>query len=49
MTISLYPAIVHANDLSPDHGGSDVDDICAEILGATKGWGVRSCALEIIH
>lgn len=40
MTIVLYPDIVLNNDLSPDHGGSDVDDICEEIYSATKGWGV---------
>jgi hypothetical protein len=30
------------NDLSPDHGGSDVDEACEIIHNATKGWGVRT-------
>lgn len=42
MTITLFPDIVLNNDLSPDHGGADVDDIVEEIYSATKGWGVGS-------
>ena len=40
MTIQIYPEIVRQNDLSPDHGGSKVDELCEQIHGATKGWGV---------
>lgn len=40
MTIPLYPDIVRQNDLSPDHGGSEVDELCQQIHDATKGWGV---------
>ena len=40
MTITLYPAIVHDNSLSLDHGGSEVDEACEQINNATKGWGV---------
>jgi hypothetical protein len=41
MSIALYPKVVQDNDLSPDHGGHDVDDLCQQIHDATKGWGVR--------
>ena len=40
--IDIYPAIVHENDLSPDHGGSEVDELCDDIEKATTGWGVSS-------
>lgn len=40
MTITLYPAIVHDNSLSLDHGGAEVDEACEQIHSATKGWGV---------
>jgi hypothetical protein len=40
MSVSIYPPIVVQRDLSPDHGGSKVDDLCEEIHTATKGWGV---------
>jgi hypothetical protein len=44
MTITLYPAIVYDNNLSLDHGGSEVDEACEQIYNATKGWGVsRTC------
>ena len=42
MTITLYPAIVHDNSLSLDHGGSEVDEACEQIYNATKGWGVSN-------
>lgn len=42
MPITLYPAVVTNNDLSPDHGGSVVDESCEEIYKATKGWGVST-------
>ena len=41
MTVSLYPAVVLEQDLSPDHGGSKIDDLCHEIHDATKGWGAN--------
>ena len=40
MPIPLYPKVILDNDLSPDHGGSEVDDLCQQIQDATKGWGV---------
>ena len=40
MTVSLYPPIVLQRDLSPDHGGAKVDELCEAIHKATKGWGV---------
>jgi len=40
MTVSLYPPIVSEQNLSPDHGGSKVDELCEDIHKATKGWGV---------
>jgi hypothetical protein len=40
MTIRLYPDIVRENKLAPDHGGSEVDELCEQIRDATKGWGV---------
>lgn len=47
MTIALYPDIVRQNDLSPDYGGSDVDDLCTQIHDATKGWGVSSTVVVV--
>lgn len=41
MTIDLYPPIVKEQNLSPDHFGSDIDDIVEEIYNATKGWGAN--------
>lgn len=41
MTITLYPAIVHDNSLSLDHGGAEVDEACEQIHNATKGWGAN--------
>uniref|UniRef100_A0A7S3P5T1 Annexin n=1 Tax=Amphora coffeiformis TaxID=265554 RepID=A0A7S3P5T1_9STRA len=41
MTVSLYPAVVLEQDLSPNHGGSKIDDLCQEIHDATKGWGAN--------
>lgn len=41
MTIALYPPVVLNNDLSPDHGGATVDEICADIKAATDGWGAN--------
>lgn len=41
MTIPLYPAVVVQNDLSPDHGGAKVDELCEDIHKATKGWGAN--------
>ena len=35
MTVSLYPPVILAQDLSPDHGGSKVDELCQEIHDAT--------------
>lgn len=40
MSIAIYPTVVTENDLSPDHGGSEVDELCEQIYDATKGWGV---------
>lgn len=45
MTITLYPAIVYDNNLSLDHGGSEVDEACEQIYNATKGWGVSGIFL----
>jgi hypothetical protein len=42
MSISLYSKVIRDNSLSPDHGGSDVDDLCQQIHDATKGWGVSN-------
>lgn len=41
MTVGLWPEFVLANDLSPDAFGSEVDEICEEIEGATKGLGAN--------
>lgn len=41
MTIPLYPPMVMENDLSPDHFGAEVDEICESIYDATKGWGAN--------
>ena len=41
MTVSLYPDVVLSQDLSPDHGGTKVDDLCEAIHDATKGWGAN--------
>jgi hypothetical protein len=41
MSIALYPDIILQNDLSPDHFGSTVDDLCQEIVDATSGWGAN--------
>jgi hypothetical protein len=37
-TISLYPAEIYEEDLSPD-AGTEIDEICNEIHEACKGWG----------
>jgi hypothetical protein len=47
MPIPLYPKVVAENDLSPDHGGSEVDELCQQIHDATKGWGVRTSVFEM--
>jgi hypothetical protein len=40
--ITLYPAIVAEQDLSPDHGfGPEIDDLCQVIHDATAGWGAN--------
>lgn len=41
MPVALYPKVVRDNDLSPDHGGSEVDELCEQIYKATKGWGAN--------
>jgi hypothetical protein len=41
MPIPLYPEIIAKNDLTPDHFGAEIDDVCEEILSATKGWGAN--------
>lgn len=46
MPINLYPSVVHENDLSPEHGGSDVDELCDDIEKATTGWGVSELIVE---
>jgi hypothetical protein len=38
---ALYPSVVMAQSLSPDHGGSKVDELCEAIHDATKGWGAN--------
>jgi hypothetical protein len=48
MPIALYPSVVMNSDLSPDHGGSDVDEACEIIYSATKGWGVRTNPLRAL-
>jgi hypothetical protein len=41
MTVTtLYPDISSEKNLSPDHGGSKVDELCEQIQYAMKGWGV---------
>lgn len=37
MSVRIYPDVVMAQDLSPEHGGSRVDELCEEIHDATKG------------
>ena len=37
-TISLYPAELYAEDLTPDFG-DEIDDKCNEIYESCKGWG----------
>jgi len=37
-TISLYPAELYDEDLTPDCG-TEIDEKCTEIYEATKGWG----------
>ena len=39
MLLSLYPDLVHKNDLSPDAFGAEIDDACNKIQSACKGWG----------
>jgi hypothetical protein len=41
MPIPLYPEIIAKNDLTPDHFGAEIDDVCEEIFSATKGWGAN--------
>lgn len=41
MTLPIYPDIVKQKDLTPEHFGSVVDDICQQIRDATKGWGAN--------
>ena len=41
MTIPLFPDVVMAQDLSPQHGGTTVDELCEDIYRATKGWGAN--------
>ena len=45
MTIDIYPAIVHENDLSPDAFGPEIDEACEEIHDAVKGWGANKDAV----
>ena len=46
MTIDLFPKIVHDNDLSIDKGfGPEIDDTCANIEKACKGWGADASAV----
>lgn len=42
MTIPIYPDIVMQQDLSPDHFGAEIDDLCQQIRDATKGWYVAA-------
>jgi annexin A13 len=42
MTINLFPPNVLKQDLTPDAFGQDMDDRCAEITAATKGWGANT-------
>lgn len=41
MTVPIYPSIVKEQDLSPDHFGSEIDELCEQIRSATKGWGAN--------
>jgi hypothetical protein len=41
MPVPLYPEVVLAQTLSPEHGGQKVDELCEEIHDATKGWGAN--------
>jgi len=36
VTVPIYPAIVREQDLTPDHFGSDIDELCQEIRDGTK-------------
>jgi hypothetical protein len=45
-TISLYPADIYDEDLTPDMG-PEIDDRCTQIREATKGWGTSE--KKLIH
>ena len=49
MTIPIYPDIVTEQDLSPDHFGSEIDDLCQQIRDATKGWCVFNSIWSTAH
>lgn len=49
MTISLYPSFVIQRNLSPEHGGAKIDELCEQIHSATKGWGVSWLGVCISH
>ena len=40
-TMDLYPALSHAQDLTPDSFGADVDETCNKIFEACKGFGTN--------